>query len=62
MVAINEIKEAISILPESDFSELRNWLLEKDWEKWDHQIEKDSALGNLDFLIEEARNETLKDF
>ena len=61
MTAIKEIKKAISILPESDFSELRNWLLERDWEKWDHQIEEDSALGNLDFLLEEARLETLKD-
>jgi hypothetical protein len=61
MIAVNEIKEAISTLPESDFSELRNWLLEKDWEKWDQQIEEDCALGNLDFLVEEARAETLKD-
>jgi hypothetical protein len=28
--------------------------LEKDWEKWDRQIEEDSKAGKLDFLVKEA--------
>jgi hypothetical protein len=28
---------------------------ELDWEKWDREIEADSAAGKLDFLIEEAK-------
>lgn len=65
MSTIEEIKEAITDLPESQFVELRRWLSEKDWEKWDAQIAKDSESGKLDFLIDEARAQsdqgTLKD-
>lgn len=57
MAKVDEIKTAIESLPEEDFVVLREWFSEKDWEKWDRQIEKDSALGKLDFLIEEALEE-----
>ncbi|MFB1485726.1 MULTISPECIES: hypothetical protein [unclassified Thiocapsa] len=33
---------------------LMHWLSEHDWETWDEEIEKDSAAGKLDFLINEA--------
>jgi len=36
---------------------LRDWFAERDWERWDKQIEKDSEAGKLDFLIKEALNE-----
>jgi hypothetical protein len=57
MAKVDEIKTAIESLPEEEFVVLREWFSEKDWEKWDRQIEKDSALGKLDFLIEEALEE-----
>ena len=53
-VEIDEIKTAIESLPETDFVKLREWFSEKDWGKWDRQIERDSESGKLDFLIEEA--------
>jgi hypothetical protein len=28
--------------------------VEKDWQTWDAQLERDSAAGKLDFLAEEA--------
>ena len=28
---------------------------ERDWDKWDREIEADAAAGKLDFLIEEAK-------
>ncbi len=28
---------------------------EQDWDKWDREIEADSAAGRLDFLMEEAK-------
>ena len=66
MARVDDIKTAIESLPEEEFAELREWLSEKDWEKWDRQIEKDSESGKLDFLIEEALEEKrmgkLKDF
>jgi len=60
MLRIEEIKNAIEQLPEVEFKELRRWFLEKDWKKWDKEIEKDSQNGKLDFLIEEALKEKKK--
>jgi hypothetical protein len=55
MTKVDEIKEAIEALPEEEFARLRDWIAEKDWEKWDREIEEDSSSGKLDFLVEEAR-------
>ena len=57
MTKVDEIKTAIESLPEDEFVQLREWFSEKDWEKWDRQIEKDSESGKLNFLIEEALEE-----
>lgn len=57
MSKVAEIKAAIEKLPEKDFVQLRQWFSEKDWQKWDRQIEMDSESGKLDFLIKEALNE-----
>ena len=55
MVSINEIQEAIRVLPETEYIELRKWISELDWERWDSQIEADSEAGRLGFLVAEAR-------
>ena len=57
MLEIAKIKTAIEELPEKDFVQLREWLWEKDWQKWDRQIEMDSESGKLDFLIREVFDE-----
>ncbi|WP_419927005.1 hypothetical protein [Candidatus Poriferisocius sp.] len=54
MSAIIEIQRAILVLPEVEFAQLREWVSELDWEKWDKQIQADSDEGALDFLIHEA--------
>jgi len=54
---VDEIKAAIESLPEKEFIELRHWFSEKDWQKWDGQIEVDSESGRLDFLVREALDE-----
>lgn len=54
MSKVNEIKAVIEALPEEEYVHLRQWFSEKDWQKWDKQIEKDSQAGRLDFLIKEA--------
>lgn len=65
MSTIDELKAEIERLPGKEFAELYRWLSEKDWERWDQQIEADSQSGKLDFLAREAREEkakgTLKD-
>lgn len=57
MLTIEEIKSAIEKLSVQEFIELRNWIIEKDWENWDKEIEEHSRQGLLDFLIEEALEE-----
>jgi hypothetical protein len=57
MLRIEEIKSIIEKLPKNEFLELKSWILEKDWQQWDEEIERDSKEGNLDFLIEEALKE-----
>ena len=60
MSNVEAIKSAIEALPESDYVALRQWFDEKNWEKWDKQIEADSKSGKLDFLIAEALMEKEK--
>ena len=65
MSKVDELKTEIERLPKKEFTELVRWLSEKDWEKWDEEIEADSMAGKLDFLVREARDAkdkgTLKD-
>ena len=57
MKSIEEAIEFIESLPKEDFYKLRDWILERDWEKWDREIEEDSKSGRLDFLIKQALDE-----
>lgn len=57
MSKIEELKSTIEALPEDEFIELRQWFSEKDWQKWDEQIEEDSKAGKSDFLVKEAISE-----
>ena len=65
MSKIDQLKADIETLPGEEFAELFRWLSEKDWQRWDNEIEGDSQAGRLDFLVREAREEkakgTLKD-
>ena len=54
---VEELQVAIESLPYQEYIRLMQWFSERDWEKWDRQIEADSMSGKLDFLIEEALNE-----
>jgi len=57
MSKIDELKAEIESLPSEEFAEIFRWLSEKDWERWDMEIEADSQAGKLDFLLREAREE-----
>lgn len=54
ITTVLEIESAIERLPSDQFSKLHDWIVKKDWQKWDAQIELDSADGKFDFLAEEA--------
>lgn len=57
---VAEIQSAIESLREKEYSRLRKWFTERDWEKWDREIETDSESGKLDFLVKEALDEKAK--
>jgi hypothetical protein len=57
---IDQLKAEIESLPSEEIAEIFRWLSEKDWEKWDKEIEADSQAGKLDFLAREARDEKAK--
>jgi hypothetical protein len=54
MLSLEKIQMEIEALPEEDFARLRQWFAEKDWERWDEQLESDIETGKLDFLLDEA--------
>jgi hypothetical protein len=54
MTRVEELELAVAALPEEEYDQFRGWFLERDWEKWDRQIEADAKSGKLDFLIQEA--------
>jgi hypothetical protein len=65
MSKMDDLKAEIERLPREEFAEIYRWLSEKDWERWDKEIEADSQTGRINFLEREAEEEkakgTLKD-
>jgi len=57
MTTIEEIERAIEQLPPAEFAKLRDWIAERDAQRWDEQIASDSASGRLDSLIDAALQE-----
>jgi len=57
MVAVQEIKSAIGSLPHKEYMRLLSWIHERDWKKWDRQLESDAVSGKLDFFVKEAMEE-----
>jgi hypothetical protein len=55
MTKVEQLEQEIQELSPSEFAELRAWLLERDWNEWDRQIERDAASGKLGSLFDEAR-------
>ena len=55
MRKIEHIEQQIQELTASEFKELREWIIERDWKAWDAQIEADAKGGKLDKLIAEAQ-------
>jgi hypothetical protein len=53
-MTIEQIEKAILNLSETDFTKLRNWLLDLDYLQWDQQLEQDIKEGKLDALAQEA--------
>ena len=60
MSKVEDIQVAIESLSEDEYRRLWSWFSEREWQKWDDQIQEDSVLGKLDFLIKETRDEKAK--
>ena len=54
MTTVSELQEAILGLSEADYSKLRRWLLDQDWERWEREFDEDVRAGKLDSLAAEA--------
>jgi hypothetical protein len=54
MSTVEQIEAAILKLSPQELSQLADWVLDLDEQRWDEQIEQDIAAGKLDFLAEEA--------
>ncbi len=60
MPGVEEILTSIESLSREEFARLREWFYERDWDRWDREIEEDSKSGKLDFLVKEALDEKAK--
>ena len=58
MSTVNEIENAIKSLTLQELAEFRQWYIAVDSDSWDQQIAIDSETGKLDFLLEEALEDT----
>jgi len=60
MSKVEDIQAAVESLSEDEYRRFQTWFSERGWQKWDDQIQRDSELGRLDFLIDEAVEEKAK--
>jgi len=49
-----QLEKAVTELSPEEFKKFRAWFADYDMAQWDKQIERDSAAGKLDRLMEEA--------
>ncbi|HEY2828487.1 MAG TPA: hypothetical protein VGJ88_00105 [Thermoanaerobaculia bacterium] len=54
MTKLEAIEKQIQALSPAELAELRDWLLEREAEQWDREIERDAASGRLDELFEKS--------
>ena len=54
MTTVPELQQAILGLSEAEYTELRRWLLDQDWERWEREFEEDVRAGRLGALAAEA--------
>ena len=62
MDRVEEIEAAIESLPVKEYRRIAQWFREREQRRWDEQLDDDSASGKLDFLFEEAEDESRDGF
>jgi len=58
MDRVEEIEVAISGLEPEEYGRLVQWFRAREQARWDEQMDRDSSAGKLDFLFEEAEDES----
>lgn len=51
---LEHLQMEIDALADEEFAQLRRWIADRDWARWDEQLEADVMAGKLDFLLDEA--------
>jgi hypothetical protein len=54
MSKVEQIEAEILKLSPQELSQLADWVLDLDEQRWDEQIEQDIVAGKLNFLAQEA--------
>jgi len=54
MTRLQMLEEEIKKLSPEEMAQLRDWLLERDAEQWDGEIEQDAASGRLDKVFKRS--------
>ena len=54
MTTVTELQKAILGLSETEYTELRRWLRDQDWERWEREFDEDVQAGKLDALAADA--------
>ena len=54
MTTVSELQKVILSLSEAEYADLRGWLLDEDWERWEREFDEDVRAGKLNALASEA--------
>jgi len=58
MDRVEQIEAAIDGLDAQEYDRLIHWFREREQARWDRQLDQDSASGKLDFLFQEAEEQS----
>jgi len=58
MDRVEEIEAAIQGLPREEYQRLVQWFRVREQTQYDEQMDRDSSVGKLDFMFEEAERES----
>jgi hypothetical protein len=58
MRLVEEIEAAIDGLPAEEYQRIVEWFRVREQRRWDDRLDADSSAGKLDFLFDEADNES----
>ena len=58
MSRVEEVENAMVRLGPEEFNRIARWFREREQQRWDEQLYRDSESGQLDFLFEDTVDES----